>query len=98
MPPGTSGETRDDARRLPAEGRSMTTKHHQPEDDDRAQADGFYEAYVDDVLETYVGPPPDHCVFLVMRQTSGQRLAVKLTGRALDGRVANSDVGRRMGC
>jgi len=62
----------------------MTTKHHQPEDDDRARHEGFYEAYMDDVLETYVGPGSEHCIFLVMQRTSGQRFAVKLKGRALD--------------
>ena len=61
----------------------MTKKHHQP-DDGRARHEGFYEAYMDDVLETYVGPGSEHCIFLVMQRTSGQRFAVKLTGRALD--------------
>jgi len=46
--------------------------------------DGFYEAYIDDVLETYVGPPPDHCVFMALRRTSGKKLGVKLTAQALD--------------
>jgi len=46
--------------------------------------DGFYEAYIGDVVETYVGPPPDHCVFLVLQRTSGKRLAIKLSPRALD--------------
>ncbi len=62
----------------------MTTKHSASENDGTDRQDGFYEAYVDDVIETYVGPPPDHCVFLVLQRTSGQRLAVKLSRRALD--------------
>ena len=66
-----------------AEERGMMAKNSATEGGDAAQQDGFYEAFVDDVVETYVGPPPDHCVFLVLRRTSGQRLAVKLSPRAL---------------
>jgi hypothetical protein len=62
----------------------MATKADAPEDGITAQQDGFYEAFVDDVVETYVGPPPDRCVFLVLQRTSGQRFAVKLSPRALD--------------
>jgi hypothetical protein len=51
---------------------------------DAKQSEGFYEAFIDDVVETYVGPPPDRCVFLVLRRTSEQKFAVKLSHRALD--------------
>src|SRR3954468_3300621 len=69
---------------LTSGGFGMTTRDKRREGGDVAPEDGFYEAYVDDVLETYVGPPPDHCVFMVLRRTSGRKIGVKLTARALD--------------
>ncbi len=61
---------------------------------DADEDEGFYEAYIDDVVETYVGPPPDHCVFLVLRRTSGRKIAIKLTRRALDALEQNLQAAR----
>jgi len=62
----------------------MAPNKPSPETGAAVSGDGFYKAYVGDVIETYVGPPPDHCVFLVLQRTSGKRLAIKLSPRALD--------------
>lgn len=43
-----------------------------------------HETQIENVVETYVGPPLDRCVFLVLQRTSGQKFAVKLSHRALD--------------
>ena len=80
----------------------MTAKGSVRGSGDAAQQDGFYEAFVDDVVETYVGPPPDHCIFLVLRRTSGQKFAVKLSLRALDAlekslQAAREHLARRQG-
>jgi hypothetical protein len=48
----------------------MATNNPVPENGGAVWEDGFYEAYVGDVVETYVGPPLDHCVFLVLQRTS----------------------------